>query len=118
MTHLAKYTEYRSLPTWKDAMVIDELNTSTKYRLSRVLNVLESLYGITIDFDAADSLAHLHSIYEMYGLERSRIIKESAFNSYNTDPAYTKAVLIQEAISIFLSEVAPKRIKRSKKTSA
>jgi hypothetical protein len=118
MTYLTKYTEYRSLPTWKDAMVIDELNTSASYRLSKVLNVLESLYGLTIDFDAAQSLAQLQSIYEMYGLERSRIIKESAFNSYNNDPSYTKAVLIQEAIGIFLSEVAPKRIKRSKKTSA
>lgn len=99
-------------------MVIDELNTSASYRLSRVLTVLESLYGVTIDFDAATNLAQLQSIYEMYGLERSRIIRESVYNSYNTDPTYTKAVLIQEAISIFLSEVAPKRIKRSKKTSA
>ena len=99
-------------------MVIDELNTSASYRLSRVLNVLESIYGLTIDFDAAESLAQLRSIHEMYGLERSRIIKESVYNSYNTDPTYTKAVLIQEAISIFLSEVAPKRIKRTNKTSA
>jgi hypothetical protein len=99
-------------------MVISELNTSASYRLSKVLNLLESLYGLTIDFDAAESLAQLQSIYEMYGLERSKIIKESSHNSYNNDPAYTKAVLIQEAIHIFLSEVAPKRIKRTKKTSA
>ena len=99
-------------------MVIDELNTSASYRLSRVLNVLESLYGVTINFEGAESLAQLQSIYEVYGLERSRIIKESTYNSYNNDPTYTKAVLIQEAIHIFLSEVAPKRIKRSKKTSS
>jgi len=99
-------------------MVIDELNTSASYRLSRVLNLLESLCGVTINFDAVDNLAQLQSIYEVYGLERSRIIKESAFNSYNNDPSYTKAVLIQEAIGIFLSEVAPKRIKRRKKNSA
>lgn len=99
-------------------MVIDELNTSPSFRLSRVLSLLESLYGLTIDFEAANSTAELQSVYEAYGLERSRIIKESAYNSYSTDPNYTKAVLIQEAISIFLSEVAPKRIKRSKKTSS
>lgn len=98
-------------------MVIDELNSSASYRLSRVLNLLESLFGLTIDFDAAESLAQLQSIYEVYGLERSKIIKESTYNSYNNDPQYTKAVLIQEAIHIFLSEVAPKRI-RKKKTSA
>jgi hypothetical protein len=99
-------------------MVIDELNTSANYRLSRILKVLESLYDVTIDFDAADNLAQLQSIYEVYGQERNRIIKESSYNSYNNDPMYTKAVLIQEAIHIFLSEVAPKRTKRSNKTSA
>jgi len=99
-------------------MVIDELNTSSNYRLTRILNLLESLFGLTIDFDAAKSLAELRSLYEAYGLERSRIVKESSFNSCNTDPQYTKAVLIQEAIHIFLSEVAPKRIKRTKKTSS
>ncbi len=99
-------------------MVTDELNNSAQYRLSKVLGLLESLFGVTIDFAAANSLAELQSIYEAYGLERSQIIKESAYNSYNNDPSYTKAVLIQEAIHIFLSEVAPKRIKRSKKTSS
>lgn len=97
-------------------MGIDELNTSPNYRLSKVLGLLESLFGVTIDFDAANSTAELQSVYEAYGLERSRIIKESTFNSYNNDPGYTKAVLIQEAINIFLSEVAPKRLR--KKTSA
>lgn len=99
-------------------MVIDELNTSPSYRLSKIVGLLESLYGLTIDFDAANSTAELQSIYEAYGLERSRIINEAAYNSYQSNPDYTKAVLIQEAIHIFLSEVAPKRIKRSKKTSA
>lgn len=99
-------------------MVIEELNTSASYRLSQVLRLLESRYGLTIDFDAAESIAQLHSIYEMYGMERSKIIKESVHNSYNSNPEYTKATLIQEAIHIFLSEVAPKRIKRTKKTSA
>jgi len=93
-------------------MGIDEFNTSSSYRLNKVLGLLESLFGLTIDFDAANSTAELQSIYEAYGLERSRIIKESAFNSYNNDPTYTKAVLIQEAIHIFLSEVAPKRIRK------
>jgi len=99
-------------------MVIDELNTSPNYRLARILNLLESLFGLTIDFEAANSLAELRSLHEAYGLERSRIIQESSFNSCNSNPHYTKAVLIQEAIHIFLSEVAPKRIKRTKKTSS
>lgn len=98
-------------------MVIDDLNTSPGYRLSKVLGLLETLYGITIDFNAANDVAELNSIYEAYGLERSRIIRESAFNSCYSDPDYTKAVLIQEAIRIFLSEVQPKRLKRTKRKS-
>lgn len=98
-------------------MVIDELNTSPSFRLTKILDLLESLYGLTIDFEAASSTAELQSIYETYGLERSRIIKEESFNSYNTNSEYTKAVLIQEAIHIFLSEVAPKRIKYRPKTA-
>jgi hypothetical protein len=98
-------------------MVIDDLNTSSSYRLSRILNILESTHGVTIDFEAANSLAELQSVYEAYGQKRSSIISESAFNSYNDNPHYSEAVLIQGAISIFLSEVAPKRIKRTK-TSA
>jgi hypothetical protein len=98
-------------------MVIDELNTSSNYRLSRLLGLLESLYGLTIDFDAAVSTAELKSVAESYGEVRSQIIRESAFNSYSQNPEYIKAVLIQEAIQIFLSEVAPKRIKRRKNPS-
>jgi hypothetical protein len=98
-------------------MVIDELNTSSSYRLSRILNVLESIYGLTIDFDAANSHAELQSVYEEYGIVRNQIIRESEYNSYNQNPDYTKAVLIQEAIHIFLSEVAPKRIKKTKNSA-
>lgn len=98
-------------------MVIDELNTSSSYRLARILRVLESIYGLTIDFEAANSTAELQSIYEEFGAIRSEIIKESTYNSYNQNADYTKAVLIQEAIHIFLSEVAPKRIKRKKNSA-
>jgi transcription elongation factor GreA-like protein len=98
-------------------MVIDDLKTSSSYRLSRILNVLESTHGVTIDFSAFESLAELQSLHEAYGQQRSKIISESAFNSYNENPQYNEAVLIQEALGIFLSEVAPKRIKRNK-TSA
>jgi hypothetical protein len=90
-------------------MVIDELDTSAAYRLAKIMQVLESTFSITLDFTAAKSRAELQSIYEEFGAVRSRIIQEARFNSYNQDSEYTKACLIQEAISIFLSEVAPKR---------
>jgi hypothetical protein len=99
-------------------MVIGDLETSSDYRLSRLIRVLESVYGLTIDFEAASSRAELKSIYEEYGHVKTKIISESAFNSYYQDIEYTKACIIQEAIIIFLSEVAPKRRPRRAKNSA
>ena len=99
-------------------MVIEELNTRPSYKLARILNVLESAYGLTIDFEAAESLEELETIYEAYGELRNKIITESSYNSQSQNADYTKAVLIQEAIHIFLSEVAPKRMNRKKKKTA
>lgn len=98
-------------------MNIDELANSSHYRLSKVLGLLETMYGITIDFDGAVSSEELAQVYEEFGAVRAQIISEAHHNSYNQNPEYTKAVLIQEAIRIFLSEVAPKR-RRRKKNSA
>lgn len=99
-------------------MVIDDLNTSSEFRLKRIIQVLESLHGVTIDFDAVSSRAELKSIYDEYGMIRSRIVETASYNSYFQDADYTKACLIQEAIAIFLSEVAPKRRPRRTKNSA
>lgn len=99
-------------------MVIDDLHTSSEFRLNRIIGVLESLHGVTINFDAAESRAELKSIYEEYGIIRSNIMETAAYNSYFQDADYTKACLIQEAIAIFLSEVAPKRLNRRAKKSA
>jgi len=99
-------------------MVIDDLIMSPSYRLAKILTVLESSHGVKINFDSIKSLNELQGIYEAYGSMKTQLISESAFNSYYEDPQFTEAVLIQEAIHIFLSEVAPKRIKRTQKTSA
>lgn len=115
-----KYKEYLQLPnnTLKGSvMVIEELDTGA-FKLTRILQVLESKFDIRLNFDAVKSRAELQSIYEEFGAVRSQIIRESQFNSYNQDPEYTKACLIQEAIQIFLSEVAPKRRQGRVKKSA
>ena len=93
-------------------MVIDELNLSPNFRLSRLIRVLEHLYDLTLDFNSVNNTADLESIYEEYGLVRLQIIHESRHNTYNQNPDYTKACLIQEAIHMYLSEVAPKRRNR------
>ena len=95
-------------------MVIDELDNSASFRLARILRVLESMYGLTINFGAGASAAELQEVYEEFGLVRAKIISEAHFNTYTQDSEYAKACLIQEAIKIFLSEVAPKRIRRKK----
>lgn len=95
-------------------MVIDELDVSAEYRLSRVLKLLENIYSITLDFDAVKQNADLVSIYEKYDIIRHKTIRESQYNTYNQNPEYVKACLIQEAICIFLSEIAPKRRNRRK----
>lgn len=96
-------------------MVINEIESSPSFRLSKILGLLESHYGLTIDFEAAQNTAELQSVLESYEQVRSQIIQESAFNSYNHNPEYVKAGLILEAIQIFLSEVAPKRINKRRK---
>lgn len=90
-------------------MIVDDLAVGPNYQLNKILRLLETLYGLTIDFDAVKSKAELESIYEAYGLERLNIIREAHHNSYNQNSDYTKACLIQEAIRIFLKEIAPKR---------
>lgn len=94
-------------------MVVDDLGNSSHYKLSKLLGLLESMYGITIDFAAAENSVELETVYEEFGKVRTQIISEAHHNSYNTNPDYTKAVLIQEAIRLFLSEVAPKRRRKS-----
>lgn len=93
-------------------MVVDDLNTSASYRLSRLLTILESKFGVTIDFAAAESAAELQAVFEAYGEVREQVIRESAYNSYNSNPEYVKASLIRDAISIFLGEVALNSISR------
>lgn len=90
-------------------MVINELENSSHYKLSKLLGLLETMYGVTIDFTAAQAPGELELVYEEFGRLRSEIISEARHNSYNSNPDYAKACLIQEAIRLFLSEVAPKR---------
>ncbi len=95
-------------------MVVDDLNTSASYRLSRLLTILESKFGVTIDFGAATSAAELQAVFEAFGDVREQIIREASYNSYNSNPEYVKASLIRDAITLFLGEVAPKRINRTR----
>lgn len=92
-------------------MVIDELDTSAHVRLAQVLSQLHEQHSIHLDFLSAD-FDLLMQVYEECAVTRKTIVESTAHNSYIGNQRYVEASLIQEAIKIFLSEVAPKRLKR------
>jgi hypothetical protein len=78
--------------------------------LDKILLKLKKTFGINLDLKGA-SLTELHDINSHYKRVQQNILLEQSFNSYHSHPEFTKAVLICEAIKLFLSEVAPARKK-------
>ncbi len=70
-------------------------------------------FGVQIDF-ASDEL-HLRQVLEHYHQKREFILAEGGESAAMNDPNYAKAVLISEAVRMYLREIAPKRIRRKKK---
>lgn len=92
-------------------MIVNDLNLSAPYKLAKVMTTLQEKHGIQLDFTRAD-FNSLMGIYEECEAVRSRIVESTSHNTYNDNPKYVEACLIKEAIHIFLSEVAPKRLNR------
>lgn len=97
-------------------MVINELETSAAYRLAKVLDALFEQHQVVLDFLASD-FDQLMSISEECASVKSRIVESTSHNTYHENAGYQEASLIQEAIQIFLSEVAPMRLNRRKKSN-
>lgn len=76
--------------------------------LRKILNRLQKYHGVNLDLKNS-SIGELNAIYEYYLNIKNILLRESAYNSYYNHPEYTKALLICEAIRIFLSEIAPGR---------
>ena len=89
------------------------LNTSNHARLAQIIHTLRSVHGFDLPTDQSHKW---HSLQEHYQGVQSAIVESSTFNSYHTNPEYTKAALITEAVRI-LFEIAPRRRKRSVKES-
>lgn len=99
-------------------MIVNDLEHSAHFRLAKVLSTLQESYGIHLDFTKAD-FEQLIGVYEECQSTRSRIVESASHNTYHNNATYMESGLIQEAIHIFLSEVAPKRLnRRIKKTPA
>lgn len=88
-------------------MDVSELKPSPAVKIARLLKILESTYGITVDLSCPiNKLIKAHDDCAKY---TSMVFETSNIGS---DPEYGKALLIQECIRMFLSEIAPKRINR------
>lgn len=87
----------------------DFSNGSNKMRLKRILKTLRELHQVDVNLEAAESREDLVKIYEEYRDLKKTIIRDSEFNNCHRHPDYSKAVLIMEAVKIFLSEFSPGR---------
>lgn len=92
-------------------MHLNHFESSAEARLKQVLATLKNIHGISMGSDAVsdegrDSLLEYKTQAEEL---RDRIISESSFNSYQTNPEYIKTMLILEAVRLMLTEIGPKR---------
>ena len=96
-------------------MQVNNFESSNKARLNQILHTLHHVHGVKINFDlsSADVDKSLMECQKNYEKKRDLLIQESAFNSYLQNPEYTKSILILEAVKLMLTEIAPKRRRRT-----
>jgi uncharacterized FlgJ-related protein len=94
-------------------MNVSDFKTKSEDKLKQFNQLLERLYGLTIDFDASED--HLRQVFEHYSERKTLYLKEHTYGSSSAE--FSKIVLITEAIRIFLKEIAPKRRKKSRRTT-
>lgn len=91
-------------------MLIHDIKESADRRLNRLTRLLDDMYGLQIDFEGSPE-SHLRHVYEHYSAQRNELARGFGVA---TDPSYAKAVLISEAVRLYLREIAPKRTKKKK----
>lgn len=89
-------------------MSLDYL-TENKIKFKNINSVLEETYDYKIDFSS--NLSELINLCDK--IMETSIYDNSLFLVYDKD--YTKAKLIKESVQIFLSEIAPGRLRKKKK---
>ena len=98
-------------------MYLNQFESTSQVRLQQILATLNDVHGVTINIDLDSPTAEfaIKECQSAWELTRNRIIAESSFNSYQLNPGYTKAMLILEAMKIMLTEIGPKRRRKSTK---
>lgn len=76
--------------------------------------MMESRFGLQIDFENS-SLAHLGEVCRLYDERRAMMLDRLGESHALASPDYAKAVLVSEAIRMFLREIAPRRLKKNRK---
>ena len=89
-------------------MFINSVTNHPRKSLDQLIETLKITYGFDLTRIKPQNLFAYANKYEDI---KNRIVSESTYNSYHSDPAYAKAVLITEAIKLLI-EVAPKRKKQ------
>ena len=100
-------------------MHLNHFESSAEARLKQVLATLKNIHGITMESDFSSDAGH-DSLIEYKSLAeeaRDRIISESSFNSYQSNPEYIKTMLILEAVRLMLTEIGPKRRRANTKVT-
>lgn len=94
-------------------MTIRDDRTHALRKVAPLNERLAHQFGVQIDFASDDD--HLRQVLEHYHAKREFILAEHGETGAMIDPNYAKAVLISEAVRMYLREIAPKRIRRKKK---
>lgn len=82
-------------------------------KVERLNEMVKSRYGFQIPFDA--NAEHLRDVCRLYDQQRQMLLVLEGERNAMKNPRYAKAVLISEAVRMFLREIAPRRSKKKRK---
>ncbi len=89
--------------------MFESMNKSSAMRkVARLNEHLERRFGLTLDLDSED---HLRQVKEHYDAKRRNILTRYGISEAMNREDYAKAVMISEAIAMYLREIAPTRNK-------
>ena len=70
-------------------MFINEFENSNEYKLQQIVHTLKSVHGIELNLNES-TIDDLTSLRQSSEIIKNSIVSESQFNTYNTNPEYTK----------------------------
>lgn len=87
-------------------MNIIDFDVDSKTRVKKLVALLESRFGLTIDFRDPKKLIDTLIFCEQFKINYK---KNTALSESDHNADYVKAAILSEAIRIVLKEIAPKR---------